>query len=104
MEDERPAHREFVMEVKVPGGKLARLRIGLDGAVRLSGDFFVYPEEGIFLIEKVLSDLQGDEPLDAVESAIKAIVEENRIQLVGLDVPVIARLYRSTVDVESHRP
>ncbi len=92
-----------MMEVKVPGGKLARLRIDRDGIVRLSGDFFIYPEDGIIVIENVLSGLRGDEPLEAVESALEGVIRENRIQLVGLDVPVIARLYRSTMDVEDHR-
>lgn len=91
------------MEVKVPGGKLACLRIDQDGLVRLSGDFFIYPEEGIFAIEKALSGLRGDELLEAVESILNAVVEENGLQLVGLDVPVIARLYRGTVDVAGHR-
>lgn len=91
------------MEVKVPGGKLARLRIDQDGFVRLSGDFFIYPGEGIFVIEKALSGLLGDEPLEAVESILNAVIEEHELQLVGIDVPVIARLYRGTVDVAGHR-
>ncbi|BAI61794.1 conserved hypothetical protein [Methanocella paludicola SANAE] len=93
-----------MMEAKVPGGKLVRLRIFSDGAVRLSGDFFIYPEEGILVIENVLSGFRGDEPLEAIESALERAVRENGLQLVGLDVPVIARLYRGTVDVAGHRP
>ncbi|HTY91647.1 MAG TPA: hypothetical protein VMC84_10765 [Methanocella sp.] len=103
MEDERPADRELVTEAKAPGGKLARLRIDEMGNVMLSGDFFIYPGEGILIIENTLSSLRGDEPLDAVVSALEAAVSENRLQLVGLDVPIIARLYRGAVDVAGHR-
>lgn len=104
MEDERAAHREFLMEAKVPGGKLVRLRIGQDGRVRLSGDFFIYPEEGITIIEEALSGRRGDEPLDVLISALQAAVEVNGLQLVGLDVPMIARLFKGAADVESPGP
>jgi len=104
VEDERPAHRERMMEVKVPAGKLVRLRINGDGSVRLSGDFFIYPEEGILALEDMLSRHRGDEPLEIIESALEGAVRENRLQLVGLDVPALARLYRGTANVESHRP
>lgn len=104
MEDERVAYRELVMESKVPNGKLVRLSFRRGAGIVLSGDFFIYPEDGIFVLEKTLSGLQGDEPLDVVISSLEAAVRENGLQLVGLDVPVIARLFKGAIDVESHRP
>ena len=71
--------------------------------VVLSGDFFIYPEEGIFIIEDVLSRLEGHEPLEAVESALRDAVKEHGLELIGLDEHVIARLYKGAVRVESHR-
>ncbi len=93
------------MEEKVPGGKLARLTINTNGSPRvvLSGDFFIYPEEGIFIIEDVLSGLEGCEPLEEIETALMEAVNNNGIELVGLDVYVIARLYKGAMHVESHR-
>jgi lipoate-protein ligase A len=93
------------MEEKVPGGKLARLSIKTDGSPRvvLSGDFFIYPEEGIFIIEDVLSGLGGWEPLEEIETALMGAVNNNGIELVGLDVYVIARLYKGAMHVESNR-
>jgi lipoate-protein ligase A len=90
------------MEVKVSGGKLVRLVIEGSGPRRitLSGDFFVYPEEGIFILEDVLSGLGGHEPLDAVESVLRDAVVKNRIELVGVDEGVIARLYKGALLVE----
>jgi lipoate-protein ligase A len=104
VEDERAPHRELLMEAKVPGGKLVRLRIDKAGRAMLSGDFFIYPEDGILIIENMLSGLSGNEPLEAVESALRGAVEQNGLELVGLDIPVIARLYKGAIDVESHKP
>ncbi len=93
------------MEEKVPGGKLARMAVKTYGSpkVVLSGDFFIHPEEGIFIIEDVLSRLDGSEPLPEIEKALVRAVDDNGIELVGLDVHVIARLYEGTRHVESHR-
>lgn len=48
----------FLAERKVRGGKLFRLRIELAGgrarSAVLTGDFFLEPEEGIDVIEKIL--------------------------------------------------
>lgn len=93
------------MEEKVPGGKLARMTIKTNGSPRvvLSGDFFIYPEEGIFIIEDMLSRLDGSESLEAIESALSKVVKDHGLELVGLDEHVIARLYKGAINVESHR-
>ncbi len=93
------------MEAKVAGGKLVRLEVMGSGPRRviLSGDFFVYPEEGIFILEDVLSGLRGHEPPEAVESVLRDAVLKNGLELVGLDEQVIARLYKGAIRVEGHR-
>jgi lipoate-protein ligase A len=101
MEAERPSGR--MTEEKVPGGKLARLSIA-QGKVTLSGDFFIYPGEGIFLIEEMLSRLDGSETLEAVETLLTDVVRENKLELVGLDPEAIARLFVGAARVESHKP
>ncbi len=51
------------IDYKVPNGKLIRLRAELDGdkicSVKIMGDFFLYPEDKIFLLEK---NLIGQKP------------------------------------------
>ena len=91
------------MELKVPGGKLARLTIR-NKQVMLSGDFFIYPEEGIVAIERTLSGLCGNEPVEFVEEVLMDTIATDGLQLVGLDVPVIARLYKGAIHVESPGP
>ena len=81
-------------EEKVPGGKLARVTIGQDGRVEISGDFFAHPEEGIALVEDALRQLDGTMPVGAIEQLLFSLVEECNIELIGVDVPAIVRLYQ----------
>lgn len=48
-------------ERKVPGGKLVQMADGSDGAIQLTGDFFLDPEEGLAGLEAFLSSLSGEE-------------------------------------------
>ncbi len=84
------------VEEKVPGGKLVRVSVteGPARRVEITGDFFMHPEEGNALIEYVLSRLGGAEPADVVERQLQRAVEEAGIELIGVDVPTIVRLYR----------
>ena len=90
-------------EEKVPGGKLVNVSVGRD-TVMISGDFFIFPEEGVFQLEKTLHGLKGDETIDVIEATLSLLVREKDITLIGLDEHVIARLYRGAGNVASHRP
>ncbi len=90
---------------KVPGGKLVRVSTGAnDHRVTISGDFFIYPEEGVTILEETLSKLKGSESQDEIEHALYLAVRYNDIELIGIDIYVIARLYKGILDVESNRP
>jgi hypothetical protein len=89
-------------EEKVPGGKLVKVTVE-NGSVTLSGDFFIHPEEGAFLIERTLSRINGSESLETIEQRLSVLLAENHIQLIGLDERVIARLYKGALHVASHR-
>ena len=47
------------MDYKVPGGKLLRIDADVEGkiikSIKISGDFFLYPEEKIVDVEKALA-------------------------------------------------
>jgi len=74
---------------KVPNGKL--LKIFLDynienkliNNIRITGDFFAYPEESIDVIEKKLKDtsLTKEDLLEKINSVIK----KYNIKFIGLD-------------------
>jgi hypothetical protein len=91
-----------VCEEKVPGGKLVKVAVE-NGRVILSGDFFIHPEEGAFLIERALSAMNGCEPVETIERMLSVLLAENHIELIGLDECVIARLYKGASHVAGHR-
>lgn len=99
MEAGRPADRERLLmraaEEKVPGGKLVQVSIAPDGCVEITGDFFAHPEEGIAQIERVLGCLNGTEPAGEIELVLSRFVASSGIELIGVDVPAIARLYQA---------
>jgi lipoate-protein ligase A len=72
-------------EYKVQGGKLIRVQLDVQADrishVKITGDFFMHPEE---LIEELEKALIG-EPLDGQNLAqrIAAFIEKNRVVLLG---------------------
>lgn len=53
-------------DYKAPGGKLLRVRLrekkGIIQSVKISGDFFLVPEESLGKLEKILEDAPLREP------------------------------------------
>ncbi len=83
--------RKAVMKEK--GEKLLRLSLDVEEnlirAARLSGDFFIHPEEGAGAIEERLAGLPLDEA--AILAAVRAVVAECSLELIGLSPETIAR-------------
>ncbi len=72
---------------KVPGGKLLRVRVDFEediiAGLELKGDFFAHPEESIELIEQsLIGAIIGPE----IEEILETLIEENQIELYGVDV------------------
>jgi lipoate---protein ligase len=84
---------------KISGGKLACLELWEEGGrvsrAKLTGDFFLYPEERISEIERSLVGL----PLDATQSEIALRVVEGIGDgtLIGLSPEDIGRMFRKAV-------
>ena len=75
---------------KVPGGKLLKVSVDFEEdvieRVKVSGDFFAHPEESIELIEEALvGAMIGPE----LEELLEDLIEENGIELYGVDVESI---------------
>jgi len=87
-------------EEKIPGGKLVCVEVTADGEtvakVRISGDFFLHPEEKIDEIERSVEGL----PLSSGEAEIKARIEAvlEKAELVGVSAGDLARMFRKAVD------
>lgn len=78
-------------ERKVPGGKLVQMSIGDDGAVRLTGDFFLHPEEALAGLESFLSSLHGKDHA-ATAAAIKTYAERSGMMMIGVRPVDLAEL------------
>jgi hypothetical protein len=81
-------------EEKVPGGKLVRVTVRPGGRIEITGDFFLHPEESIALIEDALSRLNGTWQAGEIERLLNSLIAETNMELIGVDVPVIVRLYQ----------
>jgi len=70
---------------KVPGGKLIRATIETEGGsltnVSITGDFFMYPEKGIDIINTSLAGESLDEA--GLASKISKTIQENQINIIG---------------------
>ncbi len=72
---------------KIPNGKL--LKISLDDAdekivsLKITGDFFLYPEENIEALEKALRGVSVKK--DALAAAIQSFLSTHPTSLFGLD-------------------
>lgn len=90
-----PLPSGFAVE-KVEGGKLVRARVEHDGSVMISvkitGDFFLHPEEGITLIEEALRGAPVDSTEMELAMLVMDVVEEHKLELVGVTPEAIARV------------
>jgi hypothetical protein len=83
--------------VKVPGGKTLMLKVTCQGdsveRLRISGDFFFHPEEGLEELESFLLAERVWETED-VEGVIGRFLEENGYRAVGFAPSDLAFLLR----------
>lgn len=66
---------------KLRGGKL--LRVEYNNSVKITGDFFLHPEEKITEIEQFLTE-QCNEDAQHLIAALQAFVQQQHIELVGI--------------------
>ena len=73
---------------KVPDGKLLKIKLEYDTKnqiknLKITGDFFAYPEEAIELIEEKLKNSLLKK--DVLVKKINSIINENQIEFIGLN-------------------
>ncbi len=88
-------------EYKVPGGKLVASEVTVDGgmlsSVKITGDFFMHPEESIVDLEAVLTGIRVDE----LEDAVDGFFEENQVSLFGVSKEDIVKVIRMALEPET---
>ena len=74
---------------KVPNGKLLKINLDYNEKtnnienVRITGDFFAYPEESIEIIEEKLKRTKLEK--GTLIEIIQSIINENKIEFIGID-------------------
>ncbi len=79
---------------KIAGGKLVRVSVDYEeriSSVRITGDFFMHPEEAIALIEKALVGSTKDEVPDKLRKAAIGVT------IIGASADDIARVVQQAM-------
>ena len=89
-------------EEKIAGGKLVCIEVwsadsSTADAVRISGDFFLHPEDSIRDIEDSLVGLPLSSDESAIESTIAKSLQKRDASLVGVSAKDLARLFARAV-------
>lgn len=103
-------HAEYHAEYKVPGGKLVvadvTVRDGHLAHVRLSGDFFLEPDDALEAIDRALEGASIDADANELIARIREVLAPET-EMIGLSVPAIATVIRRalsrTSDWRDHR-
>ncbi|MEM2107066.1 MAG: lipoate protein ligase C-terminal domain-containing protein [Candidatus Bathyarchaeia archaeon] len=74
-------------EVKVPGGKLVRVKCNVEGnkisKIQITGDFFTHPEETIQRLEEELTGLMVD--TEKIRSRVTEFFQRQECTLIGVE-------------------
>ena len=79
----------LIIERKVKGGKLFRLRINRTDesiSVQLTGDFFLEPDEGMAIIERELADCLGLTSRKDAEHRLAEVIAQAGLRITGFEV------------------
>ena len=98
----------MLYQEKVPGGKLVCVEIWPAGEkvekIKITGDFFLHPEDSITEIEKSLTGVSislDNSQLESQKEKIKSIIEDalarNNAQLIGVTPEQLADLFFKAV-------
>jgi lipoate-protein ligase A len=86
-------------EYKVPGGKLVAADVEIDhgtlAAVRISGDFFLEPDEALERIDQALTGLPEDTAVDRLSAAVATAAGDAR--MIGFTPDAVAIAVRRAV-------
>ncbi len=92
---------ESVFEEKISGGKLLRVKVNYDNnkinSVKITGDFFLYPEESIEEIENILANISTNEDEKSILDKISSVVNKQKIEMIGINPEAIARAVKGAM-------
>ena len=91
---------EGVAAEKIHGGKLVRVKVNYDDVIhdiKISGDFFLHPEDAIEDIERSLVGLRSNADESTIAGIISEVVDVKGIQMVGITPESVAKVVRKAM-------
>ncbi|MFH0972140.1 MAG: hypothetical protein V1835_06260 [Candidatus Micrarchaeota archaeon] len=86
---------------KVEGGKLLRMELELTPervkSIKITGDFFIHPEDSLVVIEKALAMTLPDAEMNVIANNLKDIVADQGIQMVGVSAEALSATFKEAV-------
>ncbi len=85
---------------KVREGKLVKVEVECDEFIRkikITGDFFLHPEDILEMIEESILGLGKDAGMEEIASRIHEIVEANDVQMIGVSPESLAQVIREAL-------
>lgn len=90
----------MIASQKVKEGKLVKVEVECDRfikKIKITGDFFLHPEDVLETIEKSILGLGKDAGTEAIASRIHEVVEANDVQMIGLSPESLALVIREAL-------
>ncbi len=85
---------------KVKEGKLVKVEVEYDEVIRkikITGDFFLHPEDILEKIEKNILGLKKDADMETIASKIQRIVSAHGAQMIGISPESLAMVIKEAL-------
>ncbi len=90
----------FQAKQKVKEGKVVKVEVDCDeiiNDIKITGDFFIHPEDILDEIEKSIIGLEISASIETITSNIKSRIADRDIQMIGISPESIALLIREAL-------
>jgi len=90
----------FQEKQKVREGKVVKVEIECNELIRnvkITGDFFIHPEDILDEIEKSIIGLERSASIETITSNIKSRIADRDVQMIGISPESIALLIREAL-------
>jgi lipoate-protein ligase A len=85
---------------KVREGKIVKVEIEYDGCIKnlkITGDFFLHPEDVLDEIEKSMSGLEKEASVEAIASKIHTIMVAHDARMIGVSPESLAEVVKEAL-------
>ncbi len=86
---------------KVKEGKVVKVEVEYEDVIeniRITGDFFLHPEDTLEEIEKSIVGMEKDADVKTIVSNIQKAIAAKDVQMIGISPDSIARLIREALE------